>query len=178
MTLMQQPAHMAALDALSGLQRLWDVLLAEGQLLQGLALMALCVALVAVATAYLCKRGRPVYLLNYCVYKPPDAWKCPSATFLQNSRQCGAFDAQSMAFQEKMIAHGGLGEETYLPPGELLSLGGCSRCSRRCMHAMQGLAWNRRPQHATPCLPHQYTHACNTPQAAGSEPLACAVPQV
>ena len=30
------------------------------------------------------------------------------------------FDEKSMEFQKKMVANGGLGEETYLPPGGLL----------------------------------------------------------
>lgn len=30
-----------------------------------------------------------------------------------------AFNQQSLEFQEKLVARGGLGEETYLPPGWL-----------------------------------------------------------
>ena len=30
------------------------------------------------------------------------------------------FDEKSMEFQKKMVANGGLGEETYLPPGRAL----------------------------------------------------------
>ena len=33
----------------------------------------------------LCRRQRPVYLLNYSVYKPPDSWKATHKSFLENS---------------------------------------------------------------------------------------------
>lgn len=37
----------------------------------------------------LCRRQRPVYLLNYSVYKPPDSWKSSHKSFLDNSIACG-----------------------------------------------------------------------------------------
>ena len=37
--------------------------------------------------------------------------------FLQLSRDCGAFDARALEFQEKMVWKGGLGDDTYLPDG-------------------------------------------------------------
>ena len=37
----------------------------------------------------LCRRQRPVYLLNYAVYKPPDSWKATHKSFLDNSISCG-----------------------------------------------------------------------------------------
>ncbi|CAK0756185.1 hypothetical protein CVIRNUC_002434 [Coccomyxa viridis] len=72
-------------------------------------------ALTALFMYLLFRRQRPVYLLNYAVYKPPDSWKSTHESFLDNSVSCGAFTEQSMEFQRKMVANGGLGQETYLP---------------------------------------------------------------
>ncbi|CAL8466615.1 g6151 [Coccomyxa elongata] len=84
-----------------------------------LAALVLCVALAAVVTACIYRRPRPVYLLNYSVYKPPEEWRCTHDEFLENSRMCGAFNEASIAFQTKMVANGGLGQDTYLPEGVL-----------------------------------------------------------
>lgn len=84
-----QPAHHAAFDVLASLQRLWGALAEEEQLMPVLALLATCIMLTVVTMIYIFKRARPVYLLNYCVYKPPDEWKCSSAEFLRNSQRCG-----------------------------------------------------------------------------------------
>eukprot|EP00884_Botryococcus_braunii_P009400 jgi/Botrbrau1/18461/Bobra.0072s0044.1 len=61
------------------------------------------------------RRGRPVYLLGFEVYKPPNRLKITRDRFLELSRLSNAFNEKSIEFQEKMIFRGGLGDETYLP---------------------------------------------------------------
>ncbi len=72
------------------MQALWEAVAAAG--LQGPALgaLGLCVALTALVVAWLFRRGgRPVYLLNYAVFRPPDDWKISVQKFLDNSVRCG-----------------------------------------------------------------------------------------
>ena len=117
-------------------------------------LFAACITLTAVIVAYIMSRARPVYLLDFHVFKPRDDLKMPSAVFLQHSRKCKVaqgladvlallqgwrrssgmtlkrvklltlqgFTPESITFQEKMVAKGGLGDETYLPDGTHASL--------------------------------------------------------
>ena len=51
-------------------------------------LFAACIILTAMVVAYIMSRARPVYLLDFHVYKPRDDLKIPSAVFLQHSRKC------------------------------------------------------------------------------------------
>jgi 3-ketoacyl-CoA synthase len=77
------------MSAVDDLVELWA--LAEHADLQVSLLCALsaCVLLTVVATLYVVQRRRPVYLLNYSVYKPPDSWKITHDTFIDNSYKCG-----------------------------------------------------------------------------------------
>lgn len=56
-----------------------------------LCAMSACVLLSVVITLYIMRRQRPVYLLNYSVYKPPDNWKITHDEFIQNSINCGVW---------------------------------------------------------------------------------------
>ena len=51
-------------------------------------LFAAFIILTAVVVVYIMSRARPVYLLDFHVFKPRDDLKMPSATFLQHSRKC------------------------------------------------------------------------------------------
>lgn len=85
-------------------------------------LTLLCVGVVsfcALATLYCFVRRRPVYLLDFAVYQPPDDMKCTKAYFMQHSRDSGYFDEQSLEFQAKLLERTGIGEETYFPRGIL-----------------------------------------------------------
>ncbi|KAK9841814.1 hypothetical protein WJX81_004744 [Elliptochloris bilobata] len=78
-------------------------------------LISACVLLTAAVVWYVMSRARPVYLLDFHVYKPRDELKMSRAAFLQHTRGCKGFTPESITFQEKMVAKGGLGDETYLP---------------------------------------------------------------
>lgn len=63
------------------------------------------------------RSSKPVYLLDFCCYKPLDDLKCnyevcEFITRLNSHR----FTLPSMDFQRKIFVRSGLGEETYLPP--------------------------------------------------------------
>lgn len=74
---------------LDDLWDLWELASREELDSSLLAALAICVALAAVVTACIYRRLRPVYLLNYSVYKPPEEWRVTHDEFLENSRMCG-----------------------------------------------------------------------------------------
>lgn len=66
-------------------------------------------------TAYIMTRPRPVYLVDFACYRPPDHLKAPHDRFMKHSRLTGDFDESSLEFQRKILERSGLGEETYVP---------------------------------------------------------------
>lgn len=83
-------------------------------------LVTFCVCslvLTCLALAYVLTRAKPVYLLDFCLYKPPDELKLTRKLFVDLSRSTGVFGEKAMLFQERIMENSGLGDETYLPPG-------------------------------------------------------------
>mmetsp|Transcript_22596 Transcript_22596/g.38766 ORF Transcript_22596/g.38766 Transcript_22596/m.38766 type:complete len:522 (+) Transcript_22596:100-1665(+) len=66
---------------------------------------------------YLLRRKRPVYLIDFAVFKPDISDRCSNDEFVQKSQQSGFFTEDSLAFQRKIMANNGVGNDTYLPPG-------------------------------------------------------------
>lgn len=66
-------------------------------------------------TVYIMTRPRPVYLVDYACYRPPDRLQVPYHRFMEHSRLCGQFNDSALEFQRKILERSGLGEETYLP---------------------------------------------------------------
>ncbi|KAI3712213.1 hypothetical protein L1987_70764 [Smallanthus sonchifolius] len=60
-------------------------------------------------------KPKPIYLVDYSCYRPADHLKLTYQTFIDCSKQCGAFTESSLEFQRKILKRSGLGEETYLP---------------------------------------------------------------
>ncbi|KAE8683348.1 3-ketoacyl-CoA synthase 9 [Hibiscus syriacus] len=60
-------------------------------------------------------RPRPVYLIDYSCYRPPDHLKAPYNSFLEHTRLTGDFDESSLEFQHEILERSRLGEETYVP---------------------------------------------------------------
>ncbi|KAK9077315.1 hypothetical protein SSX86_005652 [Deinandra increscens subsp. villosa] len=77
--------------------------------------IALSGAAVLGSTAYLMTRPRPVYLVDYSCYRPPDNLKVKFDVFMERSRLHGGFNDSALEFQRKILERSGLGEETYLP---------------------------------------------------------------
>lgn len=76
-----------------------------------------CLAiLVFGCTVYMMSRPRPVYLVEYSCYKPPESLKVDFQRFMEHSTLSGYFQDSSLEFQRKILERSGLGENTYLPP--------------------------------------------------------------
>uniref|UniRef100_A0A1J3F0Q8 3-ketoacyl-CoA synthase n=1 Tax=Noccaea caerulescens TaxID=107243 RepID=A0A1J3F0Q8_NOCCA len=71
--------------------------------------------LISGLTVYVMTRPRPVYLVDYSCYLPPDHLKAPFTRFMDHSRLTGDFDDSALEFQRKILERSGLGEDTYLP---------------------------------------------------------------
>jgi len=98
------------------LHKLWNVA-KQTELTFDLITVVGCISLVVVAVlAYFLLQKRPVYLVDFSVYRAPDSWTATFSRFLVGSRQCGKFSDESLEFQEKILMRSGLGQNTYLPP--------------------------------------------------------------
>jgi 3-ketoacyl-CoA synthase len=87
-----------------------------------LPLLASLLGLAAVlATAYLTRRPRPVYLLDFACYKPSPTHTVTRETFMRQSAAAGVFTDDNLAFQRKILERSGLGQGTYFPSAVLNS---------------------------------------------------------
>ncbi|CAF1926879.1 3-ketoacyl-CoA synthase 4 [Brassica napus] len=68
-------------------------------------------------TVYVMTRPRPVYLVDFSCYLPPDHLKAPFSRFMDHSRLTGDFEDSALEFQRKILERSGLGEDTYVPEG-------------------------------------------------------------
>lgn len=91
---------------------------AEMWLMSFLAVGAV-VAFIVLTVIYFAKKARPVYLMQFTTYQPPDECKIPHDLFMEKSAKSGFFDQESLDFQSKLLYRTGLGNETYFPPGIL-----------------------------------------------------------
>ncbi|KAG9443673.1 hypothetical protein H6P81_015013 [Aristolochia fimbriata] len=71
--------------------------------------------LVFTACVYFVSRPRPVYLLDFACYRPPDELKVSNAEFIEQARKSGKFDEASLDFQSRILKSSGVGDETYIP---------------------------------------------------------------
>jgi 3-ketoacyl-CoA synthase len=78
------------------------------------SVLVLSAVLVFGATVYVLTRPRPVYLVDFACYKPPDHLKVPFQAFMRHSSLCG-FSGDALEFQRKILERSGLSEETYVP---------------------------------------------------------------
>lgn len=78
--------------------------------------MLFVTVLVFGVTIYFMSRPLPVYMVDFCCYKPLKEDMCSNADFLRYSRQTGAFDERSLEFQRKICERSGVGDEAYFPP--------------------------------------------------------------
>ncbi|KAJ1276072.1 hypothetical protein BS78_05G186000 [Paspalum vaginatum] len=86
------------------------------------ALAASLLALAAVlATVYLARRPRAVYLLDFACYKPGPEHVVTRETFMRQSAAAGVFTEENLAFQRKILERSGLGQGTYFPAAVLNS---------------------------------------------------------
>ncbi|KAG6391693.1 hypothetical protein SASPL_149450 [Salvia splendens] len=68
-------------------------------------------------TVFLISRPRPVYLVDYALFKPPRSYRVSFAGYIEHARMGRVFnEPKSVHFQMKILERSGLGEETCLPP--------------------------------------------------------------
>ena len=79
------------------------------------SIIACSAVLVFGLTVYVMTRPRPIYLVDFSCYLPPDHLKVPVSRFMNHSTLTGDFDESSLEFQRKILERSGLGEDTYLP---------------------------------------------------------------
>lgn len=80
------------------------------------AILICLAALVFGVTVFWISRPRPVYLVDFACYRPPESMRASSEMFNGHSKASGRFDEASLEFQKKILQRSGLGENTYLPP--------------------------------------------------------------
>jgi 3-ketoacyl-CoA synthase len=73
------------------------------------------------ATVYLARRPRAVYLLDFACYKPGPEHVVTRETFMRQSAAAGVFTDENLAFQRKILERSGLGQGTYFPRAVLNS---------------------------------------------------------
>jgi len=72
--------------------------------------------LIYLVSQYIARKRKPVYLIDFAVLHLPDELKMSRERFHEVSIRSGFFNEESLAFQDKLSARSGLGDETYLPP--------------------------------------------------------------
>ncbi|KAL1531823.1 separase/separin [Salvia divinorum] len=67
-------------------------------------------------TFFVASRPRPVYLVDYALFKPPRSFRVSFGGFMEHARIVLAHEPKSVHFQMKILQRSGLGEETSIPP--------------------------------------------------------------
>ncbi|CAI5470709.1 unnamed protein product [Closterium sp. Yama58-4] len=73
-------------------------------------------AIVFGATAYLLLRPRPVYLMDFVCFKPPDHLALSLSGALDHAKKLQKFNDKALEFQNRILERAGLGDRTCLPP--------------------------------------------------------------
>ncbi|CAA7394973.1 unnamed protein product [Spirodela intermedia] len=71
--------------------------------------------LVFTVSVYFLSRPKPIYLMDFACYRPPDDLKVSKEEFIELARKSGKFDEDSLAFQSRILKSSGIGDETYIP---------------------------------------------------------------
>ncbi|XP_062183121.1 3-ketoacyl-CoA synthase 20-like [Phragmites australis] len=77
--------------------------------------IALLGVLAVLATAYVLRRPRAVYLFDFACYKPGPEHTVTREIFMRQSAAAGVFTDDNLAFQRKILERSGLGQGTYFP---------------------------------------------------------------
>ncbi|XP_077230786.1 3-ketoacyl-CoA synthase 6-like [Tasmannia lanceolata] len=75
-----------------------------------------CFLIIFIVTVYFMSKPRPIYLVDYALYKPPFTCRVPFSTFMEHLHLIYPNDKKSMDFQLRILERSGLGEETCIPP--------------------------------------------------------------
>eukprot|EP01036_Dinobryon_divergens_P040410 gene40410-53420_t len=81
-------------------------------------------ALLALTIWYLNHREKPVYLLDFCTFEPPESWKVSYDDLMEIMRRQECFTEDSIDFMNRMLERSGCGPSTAWPPGIVRCLKG------------------------------------------------------
>ncbi|WIA44626.1 hypothetical protein OEZ86_007343 [Tetradesmus obliquus] len=98
------------------LSRLWVVAKQTDLTFNLVSAVACCSVLLGVLVSMFLMQQRPVYLVDYHVYRAPDSWKVTRAQFDAIVAATKDFSEDSLQFMSKVLHRSGLGDETYAPP--------------------------------------------------------------
>ncbi len=73
-------------------------------------------AIFALGIWYLNNREKPVYLIDFSTFEPPDSWKLSPEQLLDIMKKQGTYTDESIEFQEKILKRSGCGPATAWPP--------------------------------------------------------------
>lgn len=80
--------------------------------------------LLALAIWYIKNRERPVYVIDFETWQPPESWRLTQEQLMTIMKNQNCFNEESLAFLEKMLKQSGVGPKTAWPPGILKCLNG------------------------------------------------------
>lgn len=92
-------------------------------------------ALLLLALAWLMQRQKPVYLLSFATFKPPDSWKLTHDDIVEIMRRQRCFTEESLGFMKRILERSGTGQATAWPPGIIQCLKGDTIKADRSMEA-------------------------------------------
>eukprot|EP00624_Nannochloropsis_granulata_P006117 evm.model.NODE_44376_length_19205_cov_28.605051.7 len=85
----------------------------------GLSLLMKVTPLFILGLWWVTNKHRPIYLVNFATYKPPQTWKVSQADVMEIMRRKGCFTEKSLEFMERILTNSGTGPSTAWPPGIL-----------------------------------------------------------
>ncbi|KAL9230107.1 hypothetical protein vseg_005497 [Gypsophila vaccaria] len=92
------------------------IILAKSLQLDTIQVLCSSFLVIFVLTVYFMSKPRPIYLVDYSLFKPSPTLRAPSSTFMEHSRFNLKNNPKSVEFQMRILERSGLGEETCLPP--------------------------------------------------------------
>jgi 3-ketoacyl-CoA synthase len=66
---------------------------------------------------YISQRDKPVYLIDFAVFEPPEDWKLNHDQLMDIMGKQGCFTEDSLNFLSRMLMQSGVGPATAWPPG-------------------------------------------------------------
>mmetsp|Transcript_15541 Transcript_15541/g.16293 ORF Transcript_15541/g.16293 Transcript_15541/m.16293 type:complete len:516 (+) Transcript_15541:28-1575(+) len=73
-------------------------------------------AILALVIWYFNRREKPVYLLDFACFEPPDSWKISPEQIIECMRVQNAYTEESLEFMKRLLATSGVGPKTAWPP--------------------------------------------------------------
>ncbi|XP_062080272.1 3-ketoacyl-CoA synthase 7-like [Humulus lupulus] len=64
---------------------------------------------------YFSTKPKPVYLMDFACYRPPDSLRVPASHFIEHVERSGRFTQESIDFQDKVLNRSGISSETCMP---------------------------------------------------------------